>query len=890
MTSARNGKSAPLVLHKSALAKAVDLSIQSAAPQPAAPRSIGTAVAPVCIQSIRSRIAEYVANGTHSFAVIETLYNGLTFLPAEGYLFDYKRNWPESRAELAKYARHVAAFHNVFGGFIFFGVEEVEKDKTFKPCVTVEPKIDSKQFNDLLREYLAYPIEVTVKTHAVKNEHGTTSFVTIMHVPKRAISAEPNAARKDLTNDNGKTLIKLGEIYIRDGDNSIPAQQQHHWKTLYGQRHNPYLDDSSASAAERMLENNLPDRSLIYGEFVGRTSELEQLWSWFSDDFSRVRVLAGEGGLGKTSIAYEFASDFCRAVPVGFDCVIWLTAKKQQFRALENSFEELGLEVFETTNELLRQMGEAMGLSEAEMLACPDTQLPRLVKQASTNVAALVVIDDLDSLDLDEQKRCIEICQQFSTTKSRFLFTTRKNVTASSASSIEVLGFGQSEFKEFIDVWKTRLGLPILTSTEVKNLLTATGGSPLFTESILRLLKQGVPLAEALRLWNGHLGIEVRNAALKREVMQLGMEARKVLALVATLGACSFAEIKTLSGFTEQTIIDASNELQSLFLLSTPPIAKERRFAVSSTTRQLVRSLGAELVPGYDEFVRDIRDKKYRAVGEGRRTSLRSVSSAIHQAMAQIADGRPEDAVDTVDEINKQLGGKNADLLSVRARALATVENKAPSVVRKAFELAYDSGQRKEVFFDHWYRAEAKALNWDGAIQVIDRALQGDVEKPGFWIFKRLDARFEAANRHRTADIEHAVNQVKAAMRDFQSLTKCPDLDTTVDRLRIRRSLERFADLHWDIPRASGNFGQWLDALERQIELVALGDKRYETYIRAAVAFVGLRSAPYKDAPKGLISSKLRELLAAFDLAPNLVKLMPQFKTAHAELRGISGG
>ena len=509
---------------------------------------------PVQIQSIKSRIASCVESAVHSMEVVELLYNGSTFSPDEGYLLDYKQSWPESRGELCKYVRHVAAFHNAFGGFIFFGVAEIEKDTVFKPCVTIEPKIDVKQFKDILREYLTTPIEVTIRTHAIKNEDGLQMHVTLMHVPKRASGLEPNAVRRALNDDKGKHLIKSGEIYLRDGDSTIPAQQQQHWKTVYGHRQNPYLADPDITWSDRILENNLPDRSLIYGQFIGRTDELEKLWGWFSDDFSRVRVLAGEGGHGKTSIAYEFASDFCRAVPAGFDRVIWLTAKKQQFRAFENSFEELGLEVFKTPSELLRQMGAAMRSSEAEDLdACAEDRLPRLVKQISANVAALVVIDDLDSLDLDEQKRCIEICQQFSTTKSRFLFTTRKNVTASSASSIEVAGFELDEFKEFIEGWTTRLGLNPFKSSEINALLTATGGSPLFTESVLRLLKQGVATGEALKLWKGHLGIEVRNAALQREVKQLGMEARKVLALVAAVGECSFAEIKTYSGFPSLT-------------------------------------------------------------------------------------------------------------------------------------------------------------------------------------------------------------------------------------------------------------------------------------------------------------------------------------------------
>lgn len=872
---------------QSAVVHAIHRALSGIAEDSSQPTATVAIVEPIRIQSVRSRIASYVEEGVHSIDVLEALYNGSTFLPAEGYLFDYKQSWPDSRSELDKYARHVAAFHNVFGGYIIFGVDEIEKNSVFKPCVNREPRIDVKQFGDILREYLSTPVEVTIRTFSIKCDAGEEKFVTLMHIPKRASGIEPNAARKTLKNDKDKALITSGEIYIRDGDNSIPAQLQQHWKMVYGHRKNPYFGDQEGGLSERVLESNLPDRSLIYGEFVGRTDELEKLWSWLGDDFSRVRVLAGEGGHGKTSIAYEFASDFCRAVPAGFDRVIWLTAKKQQFRAFENSFEVLGLEVFENPKELMRQLGTAMvPTSEEELALCSEERLPRLVKQLSTNVAALVIIDDLDSLELDEQKRCIEICQQFSTTKSRFLFTTRKNVTASSASSIEVNGFELEEFKEFLDAWTIRLGLASFKGTDLKALLSTTGGSPLFTESILRLLKQGVSVSESLKLWKGHLGIEVRNAALQREVLQLGMESRKILAVVAAVGECSFAEIKTFSGFTEQTVIDAANELQSLFLLSAPPIAKERRFAVSSTTRQLVKSLGPELVPGYEGYIRDVLEKKYKASGEGRRTSLSVVARAIDQAMAQISDGRPEDALSTVEEVNSRLGGKNADLLSVKARALAEVGNQTPVSIRRAFEAAYAAGQRKEVFFDCWYRSEFKASNWDGAIQVIDYAVNDkDIKKPGFWILKRLSARLEAANRHRTSDPEHAVNQVKAAVQDFRVIKRSFGLGAIVDQLKIRRLTERFADLHWDIPRSSSDFAGWIDGVERQLEFIGLGDTRYESYIRAAVAFVGLLSAA---APKGITSAKLRELLQAFEAAPLWVKSVPQFITAHLELKRVS--
>lgn len=835
------------------------------------------------IQFVRQKISECIELGDSSESIIELLLDGEDFLPAEGYLFDYKRSWPSTRADMCKYARHIAAFHNVYGGYIFFGVEESEKNKKFSPCVLDEPIIDLKQFSDLIRDHLTTVIEFSITTHSI-TINSRAHFITVLHIPRRASSAEPVAIKRDLLDAKGKHIFKQDEIYLREGDNSVYAQQQNHWKTIYGRRENPYLHHISEGASTNVLENNLPDRSLIYGQFVGRTDELDLLWGWFGDDFSRVRVLAGEGGLGKTSIAYEFATDFCRTVPVGFDCVIWLTAKKKQFRAFENSFEDLGMQVFESTVELLRLMITALGATDSEIDSCPENKLPNLARRLSSDVAALFIIDDLDSLPLDEQKRAIEVCQQFSNTKSRFLFTTRKNITASSASSIEVKGFELEEFKEFVEFWIKRLNLPEFKSSEISRLLTATGGSPLFTESVLRLIKHGLPIDQALKQWSGHLGVDVRNAALKREIMQLGMQARKLLAIVATVGECSFSEIKSHSGFSEQTIIDAANELESLFLLSTPPIAKERRFAVSSTTRQLVSSLGKELISDFDDLVRTLKVRKYKSSEDVRKVTHVPVAKTMAQAIAQIADKRPKDALRTVEETNLQFGGKNPDLLSMRARALVA-DNQPLSSIRRAFAEAYDAGQRKEVFFDHWYRFEISARNWDGAIQIIENALKNSDEKrPSFWTMKLLVARTEAASQQKNADPDHAVSQIRLALREIQNSSLNLDAFEASESIKARRIVERLADLHWDIPRNAGNFTQWLDAFERQVEFIQVGDRRYETYIRAAVSFVGMHSS---NAPRSIAASKLRTLLQVFSLAPRGVKSHTQFKAAYAELNQI---
>lgn len=838
---------------------------------------------------VRTRVSELLAAGALGVEVVNAIFDGSECAPFEGYLFDYKAKWPSSKVELRKLVRHVTAFHNVFGGYLFFGVEEVEKETLFLPVLESDPKPDIKQLRDILRDHLSTPIEVTLRTHEIRLSGGALRYLCVLHIPKRSHESEPISVVRGATDDKSKSILDEGSVYLRDADNSVPASSPRHWKTVYGIRSNPYQMLPLPSAVA--LESNLPDRSLIYREFVGRAEELEQLWRWFSDDFSRVRVLAGEGGLGKTSIAYEFASDVGRTAPLSFESVVWLTAKKRQFRALQNSFDELGLEVFESTNEMLRQMGAKLGLTDAEVTDTPDTQLARLVRNAAARITALVVIDDLDSLDLDEQKRAIEICQQFSGSRSRFLFTTRNNVTASSASSIEIRGFDRDELARFAASWCERLNLAQLSGAELRSLQDATGGSPLFVESVLRLLKAGIPFGEGLKQWKGHLGVEVRNAALKREVMQLRLEARKMLVIIATLGSCSFAEVKSLLGFSDLTVLDAASGLQTLFLIHSPPIAKTPRYAISSTTRQLVQSLGTEFLPEFNDLVKDVRRRKYKSVADDKAPPQRSVAAAINQAMAQMAEENFDDAVKTVEEVNQRLGGSNPDLLSVRARALASIASVPPASIRKAFEAAYDAGQRKDVFFDHWFKAEVSATNFDGAIEVADRAIQSEAGTPVYWLTKRLEARRLAATRHASGDPEHAGTQVRAGYADIRRLKEEADRDD--DPLSVEtaeRYLEMFADLDWQISRPSGDLARWLDAVERQVEAIELGDERSDTYLRAAAALVGL----YKAVPSGSESARtvfekqLRQVLSRYKTAPAYVARDAKFRGAYSDLQALS--
>jgi hypothetical protein len=62
----------------------------------------------------------------------------------------------------------------------------------------------------------------------------------------------------------------------------------------------------SANPETEPLEDRLPPSESIVVDFVGRESELQRLWERFEDPITRRWLLAGEGGKGKSALAFEF--------------------------------------------------------------------------------------------------------------------------------------------------------------------------------------------------------------------------------------------------------------------------------------------------------------------------------------------------------------------------------------------------------------------------------------------------------------------------------------------------------------------------------------------------------------------------------------------------------
>ena len=844
------------------------------------------------IQTARTHLAECVLKGRLSADVLLGLQTISGFLPVEGSLLDYKRDIPNTNYEYAKLIKHICAFHNVYGGYLIIGVEELEKDKILIPIYKEAQKfIDSKKLRDLCREYTGTSIEIQTAEFQISFKK-TDWYLQLIHIPTRTAPMPVAFRKKSPANEKGSIIFDRDEVVLRDGDNSIKAIKTEHWRLLISHRIMPFSRTGDLIVLESPIWNNLPDRHLIFSTFIGRDSYILKLYKWFSDDFSCVRVLAGAGGLGKTSIAYQFASEICTNKIVEFNSVLWITAKLKQFRPLIDKYEDIAVTHFSTARELFSELAKNLAATDDEVDAISDAQFPRFLRDLLQQHRIFIICDDLDSLEIEDQKRVVEVFQQLGGLGSRFLLTTRKNTTASAETAIELKGLTIEEYPKLIAYWSEQLLLPNISSKEMNRLYEASLGSPLYTESIFRLVKSGYTLSDSITKWKGVLGEEVRNAALQREVEQLGNEAKKVLVTVAILDTCSLAELKVKTGFSDLTLIDATNELQTLFLITAPSIANEPRFSISSTTRILVNSHGPALIPSFVSYRDQLLSQKFKP--KGTTNLLKDVGAAIDQANALLSAHRPEEALKTVEEINKQFGGNNSDLIFMAARSLTY--HRPPKLIEasKQFNKAFNLGQRKFLFFSLWFETEIQINRFESAVEVAGRALDASAGENDFWLRRRANAHLRVAAIHnKSGDFSSAITQLQQAADDLAS---CPDKK---GELILRQEWEsQLFSTHDALilihSRGGQDVPEVLLQLDDIVEFPKRGDRRIEIYLKAEELFSKLRlltswaKSGYSNQQFNLIATQARRCNNMFRDAPANLNNFSLFRIAKERLLKFS--
>jgi hypothetical protein len=710
------------------------------------------------------------------------LFEGLIGNPAhvhECEILDFKQQLPNGDFEYAKTVRDIVALHNSYGGFVVFGVREVERDRAFEIVGVTPNGLQIAKLRDNARAYTG--VDLRLKPIGLKV--GVFNLEVIW-VAKRGLGEAPvRFLRNGPEEKPGALIFKKSEVVFRRIENNAVAKQAEDYDFLFSNRQPPSLELNAKDIGNiQPLDHNLPDRALICSKFVGRGTDLGDLWTWLADDFSRVRLVAGEGGLGKTSLAYRFSEEIASRHVYPFNMVVWLTAKERQFIPSEDGYREASQIDFFDADSLFRSISVSLGCIESDFDGLDTKGLMQLALESCTAHPCFLVIDDVDSLSPEDQRRALEFGMR-TPSGTKILLTTRVNFSYSPDNVLKLNGLPDDDFRDYVNVLRSRYTLPSVKDSKIEYLREVTGGSPLFADSLIRLERRGLPLDQAIAQWKGEKGIEARKAALQREVQQLSKAAKRVLFVISTLRSCSYVELTQIVDYTDQTIGDALQELSGLFLISAPAISNEARYSVEPNTGSLVLSLASTLGIDHAALISATNRARSDAIGLGIQKRSNIVGLAISQAMAFLKANDAKSALETVVAASKKQRKPHPDLLLAIGRFSIKLSPPNYAEASKAFEQSYTLGQRKPLLFDLWFEAEYSRGALEPALLVATTAIEDATLDQFQWYERRAQVRVALAQRARSRfSSDAAVREVDYATNDLRSAK-----EASVGAIQMRR-------------------------------------------------------------------------------------------------------
>lgn len=475
---------------------------------------------------------------------------------------------------------------------------------------------------------------------------------------------------------------------------------------------------ASVDPPRSLLEDSLPPRESIVVGFIGRDKELEELRKWFQDPVARRWALAGEGGKGKSALAYNFALEVKQGAPQPYQAVLWLSAKKRRF--VEGETVMIETPEFSDLDSALALLLTHYGWIE-EVDNPTETKRKRVLELLN-EFPALLVVDDIDSLESENENVIEFFSLHVPETSSKVLFTSRRTIFGMGGSTTHVSGFSDSEAEVFLAsrCRVMELDPALLVKKTVQDIVRITEGSPLFMEDLLRLATVK-PMKEAIKLWQERGGEEARRYALGRECELLTGNARRILLSAAIWpGPVSFAEIEGMTGASAETVTAALQELQKLFLVPKPRlIGGEERFEINVNTRSLVRDVYGSL-----EDYRRIQTAQKTISSGVPKTGRVAVGALIRQAMYLLRVFKYQESEElllkglTTHENNPDLIG----VLGVVYKAWSPTTRLTDA--REKFQRAWQLKNTKPEMYVHWCRMEIREQEWTKATEAAGKGLK----------------------------------------------------------------------------------------------------------------------------------------------------------------------
>jgi len=647
---------------------------------------------------------------------LDTLRNLLN-IHGEANNLDFKQTFSlSSQKERAELVRDILALANTEGGgHIVFGVV----DKTFEPVGLPAnvPHIDTTTIYNAISKYISANIQLMAAEYEIEWPTGSekkrfgilyvAKYPSIV-VPRCDVAYEEDKGEKKKT----ITLIQQNDILVRSGAQSLRANQAV-LDRLIGLS---YTNNSNIQT--HRLDGNLPAREEVAFDFVGRGQELTELWIWFKDPYRKRWMLTGDGGKGKTAIAYEFATQVMINVSEEFVCILWMSAKRRRFE--EGVIQSIDVPDFWDLPSLLDAIVKGYGF--AEYLDLPPYQKRERAIELITKLPALIIADDIDSLEAEDENAIDFLASDLAVTPSKVLLTSRRVPFGLGAAKTQISGLNQQDGEKFIRSRVRLFGLDsrIFIQRIINEIMETTEGSPLYLEDLLRLCSVLSPEV-AITEWKNRKGDEARQYALQREFDELTPSARKIVVACCIPGVpVSLTEIQAITGLSQDQVMSEMQAIQNLFLISRPRLIDgEHRFDVNANTRRLILHIFEK-----KDLLSRLQERYKGLLGQQGVQGKGDIASYIRKAVSLQHLGKHEEAehllLKTLDrypnnpDLTAQLGEVYSRWQPRRRRADA----------REQFKRAAQLKCSHESMYRVWANMESEDKEWNAAIEAAETGIK----------------------------------------------------------------------------------------------------------------------------------------------------------------------
>lgn len=674
------------------------------------------------------RISRFIESQTLSPEVIlETLRAGRG-LHDESPLWDYKAKLPslpimpegarvpdhvkeEYDVDMHSIVKDVVSYYNSCGGYLVVGID----DKT-RSIIGYNKSFDASDLSRKVRGATDRDIQCRYEVIEVTVEGQNHKFGLLL-IPRRPDGEAPVMFEKNGPQRGGSVVYRKG-FYCRRTDECRIAESLDDFTFLFNDSRRLFPLNPNFSLD--VVDHNLPPRETIVSNFIGREDELKKLWEWMADQFSRIRLVWGFGGLGKTSLVYKFAESFVAASPRPFKKVVWLSAKTENYFAYKDSYEPSFRIDYSDEITFLTALLLELGALTDEITDASDNSLRRRAIEHLKIFPSLIIVDDVDTLDDTQQLRLFHNVQNLiSQTNSKAVVTARKSLNVLQDIAIHMRGLKFDDFCEFLEARCRIMGINLPCSPqsqEMKSFYGVTDGSPQFAQSILRLSEGGEKFHRVLERWRGTDGEGVRRAAFEREVSRLKSPECRALLVACILSPTSNVEISTICDLSSSQVEEVIAQLRQFALVAYDSNLPGGAKIVVPTSVAMMRELVELRVTDREELKRRCKEHRRRD-----RPAQVVVADAISRSVALLRDNRCYDAIKVIEASLNKIEN-NGDLLCMLGRCLYQSGPDRYTEAEAAFGKSFNNKCVRRELFDYWVRVRKERQDWDGVVEVSERA------------------------------------------------------------------------------------------------------------------------------------------------------------------------